>query len=145
MQRCKSYQSKLSLVMIDVDNFKHYNDTNGHGAGDEVLKRVAALMDGSIRRTDLAARYGGEEFTLVLHGSRDAALSTAERVRKIIESASFPNGKSQPLGFVSISMGVAMFPDDADTVEALFKAADSALYQAKEQGRNRVMVFDGNQ
>jgi diguanylate cyclase (GGDEF)-like protein len=142
LQRCKSYESKLSLVMIDVDNFKHYNDRNGHGAGDIVLKKIAALMEGSIRRTDMAARYGGEEFTLVLQGSDDAtAFHTAERIRKVIVQAQFPDGEHQPLGFVSISMGVATFPDDADTVEALFKAADSALYLAKEQGRNRVIVY----
>ncbi|MDD5306591.1 MAG: GGDEF domain-containing protein [Deltaproteobacteria bacterium] len=146
LQRTRSYGSRLSLIMIDVDHFKKYNDQNGHGPGDEVLKKVASLMAATIRRTDLVARYGGEEFTVLLSGADGAnAQQTAERVRLAVEANDFPNGKSQPLGRVTISLGYATFPDDACDVAGLFKAADAALYQAKSQGRNRVVAYAGPQ
>jgi len=140
LQRCASYGSRSSLAMIDVDHFKQYNDRNGHGAGDVLLRTLAGLLAGSTRRTDLVARYGGEEFTVVLSGAdRQQALQHAERIRGAVSGHAFAAGASQPLGHVSISVGVATFPDDATTVEALFKAADGALYQAKHGGRDRVV------
>jgi diguanylate cyclase (GGDEF)-like protein len=144
LQRCQSYRSPLSVAMIDVDHFKHYNDTNGHQAGDEALKTVAKLLATTTRRTDLVARYGGEEFTVVLAGA-DAtqAMNHAERIRDTIASHTFPHGQKQPLGGVTISIGVATFPDSARDLGGLIEAADKALYQAKEQGRNRVVCYDG--
>ena len=139
LSRCASYQSRTSLAMIDVDHFKQYNDHNGHPAGDEVLRRVARLIAAATRRTDLVARYGGEEFCVVLSGAdRRQALQHAERLRRVIAEEEFPHGGAQPLGRVSISVGVATFPDDAGGVKALFEAADQALYRAKQEGRNRV-------
>ena len=145
IERCTAYNSKFSLVMIDIDNFKHYNDANGHAAGDEALKKVASVIRRGLRRTDFAARYGGEEFTLVLQSSdHREGLRTAERVRRMVAGAEFAYGASQPLGHVSISLGLATFPDDARDAASLFKAADEALYIAKESGRDRVVVHDAN-
>jgi diguanylate cyclase (GGDEF)-like protein len=144
LQRCQSYRSPLSVAMIDVDHFKHYNDTNGHQAGDEALKAVARLLAGATRRTDLVARYGGEEFTVVLAGAdAEQAMRHAERIRDAVASHRFPNGERQPLGGVTISIGVATFPDSARDLGGLIEAADKALYQAKEQGRNQVARYSG--
>lgn len=143
IERCSAYNSKFTLAMIDVDNFKHYNDNNGHAAGDEALKKVASLLASGLRRTDFAARYGGEEFTLLLQNSaHEDARRTADRVRRMVAEADFPFREKQPMGMVSISVGLATYPDDAKDVTALFKAADNALYQAKEGGRNRVVVHE---
>ncbi|MCH8077557.1 MAG: diguanylate cyclase [SAR324 cluster bacterium] len=133
-----------SLIMLDVDNFKHYNDTNGHQFGDEVLRGIGRILALSVRSSDLAARYGGEEFVLVLPETRkEMALVVAEKVRRTIEEENFPNGEKQPLGYVSASLGVSTFDEDANSVEELIKAADDSLYLAKEQGRNRVVLADG--
>ena len=143
IERCSAYGAKFSLVMVDVDNFKHYNDNNGHAAGDEALKQVASLMQRGLRRNDFAARYGGEEFTLVIQSSdHREALRTADRIRRMVAEAEFAFGATQPLGLVSISLGLAVFPDDARDAAGLFEAADAALYRAKEGGRNRVVVHD---
>ncbi len=128
-----------SLVFMDIDHFKHFNDTQGHPAGDEVLKQAANLISTDLRISDLAARYGGEEFVLLLPGiNKEGALSMAAKVRQRIESHPFPGGESQPLGKVTVSIGVATFPDDATETEELLAVADKALYKAKEQGRNQV-------
>jgi diguanylate cyclase (GGDEF)-like protein len=133
-----------SLIMIDIDNFKHYNDANGHQLGDEVLKGVARILAKSVRSSDLAARYGGEEFCLVLPETRkDMAAVIAEKVRRSIQETAFPRGDKQPMGFVSASFGVATLDEDANSSEALIKAADESLYKAKEQGRNRVVKAAG--
>ena len=138
--RCQKSRDPLSILMMDVDNFKHYNDTNGHPAGDEVLRRVAEALRRNFRKTDIVARYGGEEFSVVMSGlKKDQAFALAERLRAYIEAQDFPHGAKQPLGRVTISAGVATFPQDAATGEELIKAADTALYEAKHAGRNRVV------
>lgn len=135
----------LSLLMIDVDHFKHYNDLNGHPAGDSVLRRVAQLLSEGRRLNDAVARYGGEEFAVLLVDTpRDAAGRLAEQLRLRVADEDFPNGAAQPLGRLTISVGVACFPDDAATSDALVAAADDALYRAKRHGRNRVeLAQDG--
>jgi diguanylate cyclase (GGDEF)-like protein len=130
----------LSLIMIDVDNFKHYNDTNGHQLGDEVLRGVARQLAGSVRASDLAARYGGEEFAIILpETKKEMAVVIAEKMRRSIAESEFPNGDKQPLGLVSASFGVSTFEEDAEDGETLIKAADQCLYVAKERGRNVVV------
>jgi two-component system, cell cycle response regulator len=115
------------------------NNKNGHPARDEALRSVARLIAATTRRTDLVARYGGEEFCVVLCGADcGQALQHAERLRRVIADHEFQHGAHQPLGRVSISIGVATFPDDAREVQTLFEAADQALYRAKREGRNRV-------
>ncbi|MCH9045869.1 MAG: diguanylate cyclase [SAR324 cluster bacterium] len=130
-----------SLIMLDVDNFKHYNDTNGHQFGDEILKGIGRILATAVRSSDLSARYGGEEFVLVLPETRkEMAAVIAEKVRRTIEETRFPNMEKQPLGFVSASFGVATFDEDGKRARDLIKTADKCLYRSKRQGRNRVTV-----
>lgn len=130
--RARRYQTPLSLLLIDVDHFKGYNDNWGHPAGDAVLIRVAGLLRGRVRPSDFVARYGGEEFVVMLPGTdRDGAMQAGEAVRAAIEQTEFPHRR------VTISIGAATLQDDMSR-EALVEAADQALYRAKRGGRNRV-------
>jgi diguanylate cyclase (GGDEF)-like protein len=141
--RCTSYNSKFSLVIIDVDHLNYYNDRNGRAIGDEALKKTASLILSALRRTDTAARYDGGKFALVLqNSSREEAGRTAERMRSTIAQGEFLFGQFQPLGNISVSIGAAVFPEDAKDSESLFLAAEEALLEAKKSGRNRVQVFD---
>ncbi|MBU6153548.1 MAG: sensor domain-containing diguanylate cyclase [Bdellovibrionales bacterium] len=130
---------KYGIIFIDVDHFKKFNDRNGHPAGDEVLRRVASILKSCARSQDLPARYGGEEFVMVCrHSSLEETLAVAEMVRVSIEAAEFPFGEFQPLGRVTVSVGVSAFPAVQGTFEVLLESADQALYASKEKGRNRV-------
>ncbi|MFI3158285.1 MAG: diguanylate cyclase [Methylococcaceae bacterium] len=132
----------LSLVMIDIDHFKQYNDHYGHGAGDVCLQRVAAeLAKGVVRPSDLVARYGGEEFVVILpETDREAARQIAERLRERIEKLSLPHAYSETGAVITISAGVATQAGISENLrpQMLHDAADKALYMAKESGRNRV-------
>lgn len=133
----------LSLVVIDVDHFKLYNDTLGHAAGDACLRKVAAaLQSHALRPTDIAARYGGEEFVLLFaETSADTAHKLAESVRAHIESLELPNPRSSTSSWLTVSVGVAtIVPSQRDEIEQFFVAADRAMYEAKESGRNRVVA-----
>jgi diguanylate cyclase (GGDEF)-like protein len=133
------YANTLSVVMIDIDHFKHYNDELGHQQGDEVLRRVAQILESQLRKTDLLGRYGGEEFLAVLpHADKEQALTVAEKLRRSVAQADFERGFMQPLGRVTVSCGVASAPADASSLEALVQSADQALFAAKAAGRNRV-------
>ncbi|MFQ5750608.1 MAG: diguanylate cyclase [bacterium] len=141
LSRARRHDLHVSLVMIDIDHFKLYNDTNGHPAGDMVLKRIAHLLKDNIRNIDLAARYGGEEFTLVLiETNKPSAKIVAEKIRKLIEDHSFEYEETQPIGKITISTGVATFPDDAQDFENLVNIADQRLYRAKQAGRNSIFA-----
>ncbi len=140
--RARRFSESLSLIMIDIDKFKHYNDTNGHLLGDEVLIKVAKLLKQECRETDIPARFGGEEFAALLPRTDSLeAFQVAERIRHSIQDSVFPNQEKQPGGNLTASLGVATFPIDADDAEALINAADSALYEAKDKGRNQVIAF----
>lgn len=129
----------MTLMMIDVDRFKSYNDTFGHPAGDEALRIVAGILKENLRGADVAARYGGEEFAVLLPQTTvEEAVQIAERIRRQIERCSFPHRR------VTASIGIASSGPDISTPDDLIWAADRALYQAKELGRNMVRVFDGN-
>ncbi|HUH06065.1 MAG TPA: diguanylate cyclase [Kofleriaceae bacterium] len=131
----------LSLLMIDVDHFKNYNDHHGHPAGDEVLRQLSHLMTDGRRANDFCARYGGEEFAIVLVDTpKLTAAKLAERLRERVAGHNFEYRRDQPGGALSISVGVATFPDDAGDSEVLVRAADSALYAAKHAGRNCVVL-----
>jgi diguanylate cyclase (GGDEF)-like protein len=136
----------LGLMILDIDHFKNYNDNNGHQEGDEVLKKVGELLMVQVREEqDVVARYGGEEFVVLFPGAtKSLALRVAENLRAVVESQPFPNAARQPLGRVTISGGVAAFPDDARNMVELIRAADQALYEAKAQGRNRVVAARRN-
>src|SRR5215204_3444372 len=132
--RSQRQNHTFSVLMLDVDHFKKYNDAYGHPAGDEVLKRVANILRTSTRAGDCTARYGGEEFAVLLSGKEgDAAVQLAERIRQRVEAEEFPVGK------ITISAGIAEFPHHGHTAEAVISSADEALYEAKREGRNRVV------
>lgn len=134
-------EQSFSLIMTDIDSFKHYNDTNGHQKGDVVLKQVASLMMDKVRRGDLAARFGGEEFVIVLPNcGKNAALQVAEILRSAVEFADFPHQEGQPGGSLTMTLGVATFPQDALDVNALLKKADDCLYEGKRRGKNNVVA-----
>jgi diguanylate cyclase (GGDEF)-like protein len=152
LSRAARYTKPVSLLFIDVDHFKSFNDINGHPAGDKVLKRLAAILTdtGEIeelpfrgRASDITARYGGEEFVVILpETDRDGAAIRAERIRASLEAWNFPGQENQPDGNLTVSIGVASYPVDALTKGVLVEAADSALLEAKRAGRNRVHIFE---
>jgi diguanylate cyclase (GGDEF)-like protein len=131
----------VAMLMIDVDHFKKYNDRQGHPAGDEALRSVARVIAEDRRAVDVVARYGGEEFAVILDGvGRDGASEVAEKIRARVSATAIPHADKQPLGKMTVSIGVAVCPDDAKTAEALLEAADVALYRAKKSGRDTVVV-----
>jgi diguanylate cyclase (GGDEF)-like protein len=132
----------LSLFIFDIDHFKKYNDTHGHQAGDECLKLTAQIFQDALRDDDIPARYGGEEFVVILpNTNRDGAVRAAEKVRLAIESRTFsPPHPLNPGGKMTISGGVATYPDDGTGSADLIRKADAGLYEAKRQGRNRICV-----
>ena len=143
LRRSGRHGRPVSILMLDVDHFKHFNDTYGHPAGDAVLKRLASTVRECVRDVDTVARYGGEEFTVILPETPVAeAARVAERIRASAEQDRFtPEGESVPLN-VTVSIGYAWFPENAGTPDALIEAADQALYRSKESGRNRVTAAD---
>lgn len=134
--------SELTLQMLDVDHFKRFNDSYGHGAGDLVLREVGALLRRSVRGSDIPCRYGGGEFLIVLL-DRDVADATkrADSLRRQIGDLSLDH-RGAPLASVTASIGIAGYPRDGDSLELLLNNADQALYAAKAQGRDRVVRYD---
>ena len=132
-------ETPVAVAMFDVDHFKAFNDSNGHQAGDDVLRAVAELIASNLRATDVVYRYGGEEFVALLPAATvEDAYEVVERIRRIVESTPFDGESSQPSGTVTLSVGVAAAPSgDGST---LVHAADMALYEAKTTGRNRVVI-----
>ena len=142
--RAKRYNGHFALALLDVDYFKHYNDTNGHPQGDVLLKKLSELIRDNLKDTDLVARYGGEEFAiLLLETTKQQGVEIAERLCAMIDWCRFPKQETQPGGKVTVSIGVSAYPDDGDTADAVLQAADDALYRAKREGRNRVMAANG--
>ena len=140
-ERAKRYGSSISLMMLDIDHFKVYNDNNGHLAGDDALRKVAKLINGAIRETDIAGRYGGEEFAVILlHADMIQIAEVAERIRGTIEETPFPNEELQPIGKITVSIGGSCLSDGMMTIEDLIRSADEALYRAKRNGRNQIAI-----
>ena len=138
LHRARELQRPLSVLFCDLDHFKGYNDSNGHSAGDAVLREVAHVIEQSVRNIDVAGRYGGEEFVVLLvETERETALAVAERIRERIRAAGF-TANGVPL---TVSIGVAGYPDDADRREDLLNKADWAMYLAKRRGRDQVASF----
>ena len=143
INRARRTGARLSLILLDVDYFKDYNDNYGHPAGDLVLKRLADLMERATSRAgEVVGRYGGEEFILVLPGAgEEAARRTAERLRELVMAEKMPHKHSQVADIITISQGVVTFTPDADeSPSELIKRADTALYRAKHQGRNAIVL-----
>jgi len=142
LNRSRRYDYPMSFLMIDIDDFKSYNDLNGHQAGDLALQITAHSLKAALRSADVASRYGGEEFCILLPQTPiNEAVVIAERIRQKVASTEYPHGKSQPLGLVTISVGVSTFARHIDTAERVISAADRALYNAKNLGKNRIEVY----
>lgn len=139
LHRCERRQLPLSVLMLDVDHFKRFNDTHGHAAGDALLAQVGRLIQSTVRAEDFACRYGGEEFTVVMPELDAAGACTrAEQIRRAIGMATVQHA-GQTLGPVTVSIGIATFPGDGTTPELLMQVADTMLYRAKAAGRDRVL------
>ncbi len=142
-KRADRYEKELSFIMMDIDHFKHYNDTFGHEQGNVVLKKIAKTIRKNTRDIDVVSRYGGEEFVILLpRASREQAVVVAERIRKAVESLEFPGNREQPVVKKTISGGVSVYPHDAEDASGLVVKADEALYEAKESGRNKICVAE---
>ncbi len=138
VEQAKRYEAPFSLIIIDIDFFKKFNDTFGHQAGDAVLRQVAQLLKQSVRTTDIVCRYGGEEMSIILpNTSKEMSVSTAEKICKRVASKRFRLNNYQESN-VTISLGVASFPDDGETPAQIIEMADKRLYQSKHNGRNQV-------
>lgn len=143
-ERAKRYRFPIAFIMLDIDHFKVYNDNNGHLAGDEALRKIAMLINRSIRDTDIVGRYGGEEFAIILlHADLTRMVEVAERIRRTIEETPFPKEELQPLGKITVSMGGSCLSDGMQTMENLIGSADEALYRAKRNGRNQIAIKGG--
>ncbi len=142
LKEAKEKNQPLSLILMDIDNFKNYNDNLGHPAGDEVIKKIAEIIKNSCRKQDIPARYGGEEFVLILpETSKEEARIIGERIRKRIVDYPFKDKEIQPQGAITVSMGIATFPDDAENKKELIEKADLALFAAKNKGKNQVVIY----
>ena len=131
----------LSVFLFDIDSFKNYNDSNGHLAGDDLLRTLTKIVAKYVRADDIFGRFGGEEFMIILSGRGESeALIAAEKIRQVVEAHDFQHGESQPMGRLTISGGVSTYPRDGKTSVELLRAADDALYRAKQAGRNRVLT-----
>lgn len=139
--RIDRYGGVCSLAILDVDHFKNYNDTLGHPAGDEVLRRLSSLMRDHLRATDFLARYGGEEFALLMVNTpRKEAILAVQRILDAVEQYPFPDEHVQPRGHITVSAGVAAAPEEGSEPSTIIHAADVALYKAKRDGRNRIVA-----
>jgi len=140
IKRAERFKHPLTIIMLDIDFFKVYNDKNGHLAGDLLLKKVAKIIEGKIRDVDSVARFGGEEFAIILpETSHDGALKVGEKIRKAIADAHFPGEEKQPSGNVTVSLGLVTFHGEYKTGKRMLVSADELLYRAKESGRNKLI------
>jgi len=144
IERCNRYNHKLSLLLLDIDNFKEYNDTYGHLEGDKILIRLGQVIKFCLRKMDTAYRYGGEEFTIILPGIHgEEARTVAERLRTAVSSEDFTDGKN-PAAKITISIGVTQYLQE-EKIASFVQRADKAMYQSKQAGRNRVScIFDNS-
>jgi diguanylate cyclase (GGDEF)-like protein len=143
IKRSERKKSTLALLMIDIDFFKSLNDTYGHHVGDQVLRDISSILMKDMREIDTVSRYGGEEFVIILpETSAVGAHQVAQRLRRSVEQANFFAGSPDKVEHLSISIGIALFDQDAQFKQDLIEAADAALYSAKSQGRNRVVMYE---
>ncbi|WP_315117369.1 diguanylate cyclase [uncultured Clostridium sp.] len=139
---CKEENSPISMIFIDIDYFKYYNDLYGHQQGDEVLKTIGAILKNNVDKEDIVARYGGEEFAVILpNTTEEEAVNVAENIRSKIESTYFKGEENQPNGKLTVSMGISVYPYKAKNDIELIKSADDALYRAKFFNKNRVETY----
>jgi diguanylate cyclase (GGDEF)-like protein len=128
--------------MLDLDHFKHFNDTFGHQVGDILLKEVAGVIKSRVRGGDLACRFGGEEFSLIVAEiDTDGTHRCVENIREAIKHLAL-HDRGQTLGTITVSAGIAIFPEHGENQEELVRAADEALYRAKKSGRDRIVIYE---
>jgi len=140
----RRYDKPMSLMLLDLDHFKAYNDTLGHPQGDLLIREVASLLTSTVREVDLVARYGGDEFAIAMpRAEKGSAVILAERIRKVVSGGAFELVKTIPGGRITVSIGVATFPDDGASADEVLASADRALYRAKKAGRDRVDLAQG--
>ncbi len=145
LRRSERQNFSMGFMMIDIDDFKFYNDQNGHQAGDLALEMTAQCLKSVLRGADVASRYGGEEFCILLpQTTLEEAVAIAQRIRRRVERTRFPHGKTQPLGTVTVSIGVSTLNETTNTPAAIIGAADRALYHAKRVGKNNVQVLESD-
>jgi len=144
-KKSQRHSLSYSLIMFDVDFFKNYNDHNGHMHGSETLKSIGTIMKNKFRTTDLLAKYGGDEFVIILpQTDKVGAYLAAERLRESVEKEIFPGAENQPLKKLTISIGLASYPEHGMSDEEILNSADKALYFAKDSGRNRTIIYNEN-
>ncbi len=139
IDRADRYQRPITVAMVDVDHFKVFNDMEGHLCGDEALKKIAAVLSSNLRKTDFLARYGGEEFLILMpETSVHHGLEITQRLKASVENTVFQGRNKQ--AYLTVSLGLSGYPHNGKTAKPLIESADQALYQAKEEGRNRIVV-----
>lgn len=144
VQEYHSNGRTLSLILLDIDDFKHYNDSNGHLAGNDVLQSISQILRKSVRSVDVPCRFGGEEFAVLLPDTDEiVAKAVAQGIHENVRQASMVHGESQPLGRVTVSVGVCGLCSEVTSAESLVRAADAAMYQAKATGKDQVIVYTG--
>jgi diguanylate cyclase (GGDEF)-like protein len=137
------HHSPISIFIFDIDHFKKYNDMHGHPEGDYLLKELSRILKENSREGDVTARYGGEEFIVLMPDTdKEGAVVYGEKIRKVIESYPFRHREKQPSGYLSVSGGVASFPFDGSSIEAVIRCADEALYESKRSGRNMITRYE---
>ena len=142
VSRVERFGMPLSLIYIDIDNFKKVNDNYGHHIGDKVLKAIASLIGSSVRENDSVGRLGGDEFLVIMpHTSTEGALVTAERLKRDMDEFSYDEGIHQPIDFLRLSMGVVSSPPLEPRGDLLLRAADEAMYRAKKKKGNRISLW----
>ena len=144
--RSMRFGRELTVLFMDLDHFKFFNDTHGHQAGDEILQILAGLMMKNVRESDTLARWGGEEFIVIApETSEEEGGVLAEKIRKAVAEHAFPHADKQPLGMVSLSIGMSSRSEQTENAEKLLRFADDAVYAAKDSGRNRTIYCSGPQ
>ena len=144
--RSLRFGRELTVLFMDLDHFKFFNDTHGHQAGDEILQILAGLMMKNVRESDTLARWGGEEFIVIApETSEEEGGVLAEKIRKAVAEHAFPHADKQPLGMVSLSIGMSSRSEQTENAEKLLRFADDAVYAAKDSGRNRTIYCSGPQ
>src|SRR5215210_1542366 len=141
VEQARENGTPLACILLDVDDFKAYNDSHGHGAGDEILRCLARVLRESARADDLVGRYGGEEFVLLVNGEVEAAREVAERIREAVQSACVPEPENSLERLTTVSLGVVPLSEETKSLDRLIAIADAEMYRSKKTGKNRVSVF----